>query len=259
MMELNLSMFLIVCPLVFLSQFIDAIAGGGGLISLPAYYLAGLSPVLAAGTNKLSAVIGTGVSAVQYAKKKCIDWNVVLYSAIGAIPGSIIGARLLQVVPENTARIVMICILPVIAFFVLRNKESLKPTCLVPPKAMIPACFLIGLGIGVYDGLIGPGTGTFLILCFLKILGMDGMKPLGCARCVNFASNIGAVTTLFVSGNVLYSLGLAAAVFSVLGNLLGVRCAMKGGMKLIRKLLIVVLCLIFVKLAYDVFTSVIAG
>lgn len=247
-------MLLIVCPLVFLASFIDSIAGGGGLISLPAYYLAGLPPVLAAGTNKLSAMLGTSVSAYSYAKKGCIDWKTALCATAGAIPGSILGAALLQIIPQETARLAIVLALPVIAFFVLRKKDSLTPKRRVSEKMALPACFLIGLVIGVYDGLIGPGTGTFLILLFITVVGVDQMKALGCARIVNLSSNIGALFSMALGGHVMYPLGLCAAVFAALGNFLGARCALRGGVRLVRKLLLIVLALIFLKLLYDTFT-----
>lgn len=253
--ELTFSMFLIVCPMVFLAAFIDSIAGGGGLISLPAYYLAGLSPVMAAGTNKLSAMVGTSVSAVQYIRSGSVNWKVALSAVAGAVPGSMLGARLLSMIPETTTRIAMLCVLPVIAFFVLRKKDSMEPRNLLSPAAVIPVCFLIGLVIGTYDGMIGPGTGTFLILFFLKITGLKGLQSVGSARLVNLSSNIGAFVTMVIGGNVLYPLGIAACVFSIAGNYFGAKCALKSGMKVIRKLLIVVLCLIFAKMLYDLISA----
>lgn len=246
-------MLLIVCPLVFLAAFIDSIAGGGGLISLPAYYLAGLPPVLASGTNKLSAMLGACVSTYTYARRGCMRWRVVVLAALGALPGSVLGARLLQIVPQDTARIVIILVLPVIAFFVLRSRNSLTPRKRVSDKLAGVTCFLIGLVIGVYDGLIGPGTGTFLILLFISVLGVEQMQALGCARAVNLASNIGALCTMVIGGHVLYGLGLCAAAFSVLGNYLGARCALKGGIRLVKRLLVMVLILIFIKLMVDTF------
>jgi uncharacterized membrane protein YfcA len=250
-MALTPSMLLIVCPLVFLAAFIDSIAGGGGLISLPAYYLAGLPPVLAAGTNKLSAMLGTGVSTAQYAKSKCIAWKEALCAAAGAVPGSILGARLLERVPQNTARWIVVCALPVIAFFVLRKKDGLVSRQLVPKRLAPLVCVAIGLVMGLYDGLIGPGTGTFLILLFVGVIGMEGLKAIGCARLVNLSSNVGALAAMISGGHVLYGLGLIAAVFAMAGNYLGARCAMRGGAKLVRKLLLLVLALIFAKLLFD--------
>lgn len=247
-------MLLIVCPLVFLASFIDSIAGGGGLISLPAYYLAGLPPVLASGTNKLSAMLGTSVSAYSYAKKGCIDWRCALYATVGAVPGSVLGAALLQIVPQDVARLAIVLALPIIAFFVLRKKDSLTPHRRVRERLVPLACLLIGLIIGIYDGLIGPGTGTFLILLFISVVGVDQMKALGCARVVNLSSNIGALISMAAGGHVLYPLGLCAAAFAALGNFLGARCALKGGIRFVRKLLLIVLALIFLKLLYDTFT-----
>ena len=251
-MEVTAQMFFVMCPLVFLAGFIDSMAGGGGLISLPAYYLIGLPPTLAAGTNKLSSMLGTAMSTFSYAKNRTIDYKVGLYSVLGAIPGSVLGAKLLQIVPKEYAQTVIVLALPFIAFFVLRSKNSLTPVCRVDKRFATLASFLIGLVIGTYDGMIGPGTGTFLIMLFLALLGTPQMHAIGTARIVNLASNIGAlVSFMLAGGSVLYVLGLTAGAFSILGNYLGAKCAIKGGMKFVRKLLIVVLIAIFLKLICD--------
>ncbi len=250
-MQLTFSMFLIVCPLVFLSGFIDSIAGGGGLISLPAYYLAGLNPVVASGTNKLSAMLGTTVATTTYAKNGRIQWKEAVCALIGALPGSYLGAWLLRIVPLDTARLLVLCALPLVALFVLRSKTNLPPRQLIKDRWTLPACAAIGLVVGVYDGMIGPGTGTFLLLIFLSVIGMEALSASGSAKLVNLGSNVGAFISMALTGNVLYLLALPAAAFAMLGNLLGARLALKHGAKLVRALLIAVLVLMMAKLAYD--------
>ena len=120
-MEMTWQMFLIVCPLTFLAGFVDSVAGGGGLISLPAYYLAGLPPVLAAGTNKLSACLGTVAASGRFIAGKKVDWPVALLAALGALPGSWLGTLLLQHIPESTIRVMMIAAIPLVAAVVLRR------------------------------------------------------------------------------------------------------------------------------------------
>ncbi|MDF2612034.1 MAG: sulfite exporter TauE/SafE family protein [Lachnospiraceae bacterium] len=125
-MELTLQMFLIVCPLIFLAGFVDAIAGGGGLISLPAYLLAGLPPHFAIGTNKLSSAVGTTVSTVRYCKNKFVDWGVAIPSIILALIGSAIGANIALLVDEKIMKYILIIILPLIAFYVYKGKSIKK-------------------------------------------------------------------------------------------------------------------------------------
>ena len=251
-MEMTWQMFLIVCPLTFLAGFVDSVAGGGGLISLPAYYLAGLPPVLAAGTNKLSACLGTVAASGRFIAGKKVDWPVALLAALGALPGSWLGTTLLQHIPENTIRIMMIAAIPLVAAVVLRRGKRLEGVCRVPQGALRPVSLCIGLVIGFYDGLVGPGTGTFLILMFTLVLGMEAVLASGTAKLVNLASNVASLTTLLLAGKVLVGLGIPAACCAILGNLLGAGMTIRKGTGFIRGMLMVVLTLLLAKMVMDV-------
>lgn len=252
-MTLTWQMYAIVCPLIFFAALVDSVAGGGGLISLPAYYLAGLPPVLASGSNKMSATLGAVMSVERYARAKKIPWREGLVALAGAVPGSFLGAYLLTLTPPDTARMIVVCALPQIAAFVLRKRE-MTPRKWIPDTWSLPACLLVGVVIGVYDGFIGPGTGTFLTLIFCSLLGMDLLFSAGSARLVNLGSNIGALIAMMLGGHILYALALPAAAFSVAGSYVGSNLALKKGPKLIRKMLLIVLVLIFVKLLVDIFS-----
>lgn len=156
--------YLIVCPLVFLAGFIDAIAGGGGLISLPAYMLAGLPPHIAIGTNKLSSAVGTTVATAQYISKGFMVWRLAVPAIVFSLIGANIGSNLTLLVPENAFLIIMLIALPVIAIYVFTHKSLSNPfepeiTTRVWVVVLASAFF-----IGMYDGFYGPGTGTFLML-----------------------------------------------------------------------------------------------
>ena len=250
-MELTWQTFAIVCPLVFLAGFIDSVAGGGGLISLPAYYLAGLPAQLASGTNKLSAGLGTLTSTFRYVRGGKVIWRVGLLGAAGAIPGSWLGALLQLHIPEAAVRVMMIGAIPLVAAVVLRQRSDLSVRR-IPLRWDLPTAFVIGLAIGFYDGLIGPGTGTFLIIAFTMLLGMEGVMASGTAKIVNLSSNVAALLTLLGSGNVVFALGLPAALCGVAGNWLGAGLTMKRGAGFIRALLLVVLGLLLAKMVYDV-------
>lgn len=251
-MQLTIWTYLLVCPLVFLAGFIDSIAGGGGLVSLPAYYLAGLPPALAGGTNKMGAFLGTAVATGKYAAGGHIPWKMGLAAVLGALPGSFLGAQLLQMLPEYYVKLGVLLALPLVAVFVLLNKDALRPRQLVPTRLSFAACFVIGLLIGIYDGLIGPGTGTFLQLMFVSLIGMEVLMASGAARLVNLCSNIGALASLAAQGQVLYKLALPAAAFGMAGNYLGSTLAIKKGAPFIRLLLMAVLALLMAALLYDV-------
>ncbi len=250
-MELTLSTYLIVCPLVFLAGLIDSVAGGGGLISLPAYYLAGLPPVLAAGTNKLSACLGTVASTTRFVRGKKVDWKAAVFAAVGAFPGSWLGTMLLRQIPEDAVRLLMICAIPLVAVIVLRKKE-IAGRCLVSENFYRPAALAIGFVIGFYDGLIGPGTGTFLILMFTMALGMEAVLASGTAKVVNLTSNVAALISLLSTGNVLIALGLPAALCGIAGNWLGAGLTMKKGAGFIRWMMLAVLALLLAKMVLDV-------
>lgn len=250
-MELTWTTYLIVCPLVFLAGLIDSVAGGGGLISLPAYYLAGLPPVLAAGTNKLSACLGTVASTTRFVRGHRVDWKAGVFAALGAFPGSWLGTLLLQHIPEDTVRVLMICAIPLVAAVVLRKRE-MTGRCLVGDAVYRPMALGIGLIVGFYDGLIGPGTGTFLILMFTMTLGMEAVMASGTAKVVNLTSNVAALISLMTTGNVLIALGLPAALCGIAGNWLGAGLAMKKGAGFIRFMLLAVLCLLLAKMVMDV-------
>ena len=251
-MALTWQMFAIICPLCFLAGFVDSVAGGGGLISLPAYYLAGLSPVVAAGTNKLSACIGTVAASGRFLAGHRVDVRVALLAALGAFPGSWLGAVLLQTIPEQTVRVMMIAAIPLVAAVVLRRKKDMVGKVLAPGRWRLPAAFGIGLLVGLYDGLVGPGTGTFLILLFTMILGLEAVLASGTAKLVNLTSNLAALIPLMLAGKVIFGLGIPAAVCAVAGNLLGASMTLKKGVGFIRWMMLVVLALLLAKMVADV-------
>ena len=251
-MALNLESYLIILPLVFLAGFIDSIAGGGGLISLPAYYLIGLPPDMAAGTNKMSAFFGTAVATGRYAANRSIPWKEGLWALLGSVPYSFLGAELMKRMDARVIKLSVLIALPIVAAFVLLNKDALKPRDLVGEKRRLPACFAIGALIGLYDGLVGPGTGTFLQLLFVSVIGMEALMGSGAARLVNLGSNVAALLNLALSGHVLYALAIPAAAFGMAGNYLGSTLAITRGSRVIRGILILVLTLLMGKLLMDV-------
>lgn len=252
-MPLTWQTFLIVCPLVFLAGFVDSVAGGGGLISLPAYYLAGLPPVMAAGTNKLSACMGTLMASGKFIAGRRVDWWTAILAALGAFPGSWLGTAVLTHIPEDTVRMMMIAAIPLVAVVVLRKKNSLEvERGFVPARLNRPVSLLIGFAVGFYDGMVGPGTGTFLILLFTMGLGMEAVLASGTAKIVNLASNLASLTELLLAGEVLIALGIPAAICGMAGNFIGASMTMKKGTGFIRGMLMVVLALLLAKMLVDV-------
>ena len=235
---------LLVCFGVFCASFMDAIGGGGGIISLPTYLLAGLPMHMALGTNKLSACIGTVASTVRYVKNGYVDWFLGIPSIGLALVGSHFGTMLQLAADEKYLKLVLILILPVIAVILLRKKElpeEWRPLNEGLRRAIIWGASLI---IGIYDGFYGPGTGTFLLLIFCYLGKIDVRTASGNVKLVNLSSNIGALCTSLAAGKVMVPLGLAAAIFSILGQYLGAGLAMKNGSKVVRPVILIVILLL---------------
>ncbi len=231
--------------------FVDSIAGGGGLITLPAYYLAGLDPAWAGGSNKMSALFGTGVAAGKYIHKGHIDWRCGIASLLGSVPGSALGSWLLTILPGQYVKLGVVLALPLVAFFVIRQRDLRVKKALVPPEMSLPASFLIGLLIGSYDGLVGPGTGTFLMLCYVTLLGMTPLTASGTARLVNLGSN-GQRHHHDHRGPGAVCPGLAGGPVQHPGQLPGASLAIQKGAPFIRALLLVVLGLLLIALLSDI-------
>ncbi|MDR2504552.1 MAG: TSUP family transporter [Oscillospiraceae bacterium] len=250
----ELYQFLIVCPLCLLAGFIDSIAGGGGLISLPAYYLVNLPARLAAGTNKVSASIGTITSVIKYGRSGKISWTPALTATAGSLAGAYFGAEALKAIDEQLILKIMIVLLPIVCVVLLLRRGDFQRTKPVG-SWKYPAYAAIGLVVGFYDGMIGPGTGTFLILLFSGLTGMNPIMASGTAKVVNLASGLSSLVSFLLGGYVIWTLGLAAGLFSFAGNLLGSGLAIRKGAKVIQGTLVVVLALILITLIVRTFSA----
>ena len=251
-MELSLWTFIIVCPMVFLASFVDAVAGGGGLISLPAYLLAGVPPKLAIGTNKLSSATGTVFSTARYCKNGCFDLKLALPSIVVALIGSYIGAKIVLVTSDEILKYVLIIVLPVTAFFVLKKKNFDQVKNKPKRKKKFIIAVLASFIIGMYDGFYGPGTGTFLILIYTGLVKLDLLTASGNTKLVNLSSNVAALVTFIFSGNIVYALGFAASVFSIAGHYLGAGMVMKSGTKIVKPIIILVILLLLIKICLGI-------
>ncbi len=246
-------MFLLVCPFLFLAGFVDSIAGGGGLISMPVYLLAGLPPHTAVATNKLSSTCGTALTTVRFMKNNLINLKLAVPSILAAIAGSSLGARISMSLDENILRNIIICVLPVTAFFVLNKKMFSREggkTAAVTIRTVtvsMTAAFLIG----IYDGLYGPGTGSFLIIAFTVFAHLSVEAANAQAKAINLTTNLTALTLFLLSGKVLLPLGLAGAVCNMAGNYIGSGLVMKKGGKIVRPLLLAVLVILFIRLIME--------
>lgn len=241
--------FVIVCPLVFLAGFIDAVAGGGGLISLPAYLICGLPVHNAIGTNKLSSCMGTAIATLRYHRDGFIPWKLAAGGIVCALIGSTLGAKLALLLDDRVLKIVMLIILPLTAAYVLRGK-GLKDTAELErysSKKIVLLSMAAALVIGVYDGFYGPGTGTFLMLILTGVAHMDLREANGMTKAINLTTNIAALAVYLVSGKILIALGLTAGLFSIAGNYLGARAFAAKGAKFVKPVILIVLTVFFIR------------
>jgi len=243
---------LILCPLIFLAGFIDSIAGGGGLVSLPAYFMAGLPPHYALGTNKASSCVGTFFSTGTYLREGYVYKALIPVSVAGALIGSWIGAKSVLLLDEQILRWIMVIAIPVLVLIIIFKKDLLSPESrdMSKTKEQIITAVL-SLSIGWYDGFFGPGTGTFLMLAFVGILQLDAVTACGNTKVVNLCSNISAVVVFAINGTINYAIALPCAVFSILGNILGAKLTIKNGAKIIKPVMLIVVAILLATIVND--------
>ncbi len=240
------------CPLVFLAGVIDSIAGGGGLVSLTAYAAFGLPPTMALGNNKFSSTCGTTIATIRYAKNKDIDWSVVVVAFVCSICGSLLGSRLALILDGVYLQYLLLFLVPVIAVLTLVKPDFGKAKeC--RHKLLVSA--ITGLVVGCYDGFFGPGTGMFLTWIFSAVVGLELLKAVGTTKVVNLSSNIAALVTFAISGNIDYRIGIPCALSSIAGGYIGSGLAVRNGAKVIKPMLVVVLALLLVKVVVNLFVS----
>ena len=240
----------------FIAGFLDAIVGGGGLIQLPALLIQ--FPQLALptlfGTNKIAALSGTSIAAVQYAKRIRFNWKVLLSISLFSFLFSFLGARTVSYLDSEALKPLILIILIAIAIYTFIKKDlgNVATKDLSTTKKMIFGA-LIGAAIGFYDGFFGPGTGSFFVLCFVVILGFDFLSASAYAKVVNCITNISALLVFVSHGNYLLELAILMAVFNVLGNFLGTKIAVKKGNGFIRIVFLIIVMLMILRYSKEVF------
>ena len=247
-MELSLWLMLFLLGAAFLAGFIDSIAGGGGLISLPALLVAGVPPHYALGSGKLMSTFGTVISLFLYARGKAVDWGVIAKGTAFALGGAFLGSETaLHVDPDILGRVIVF-VLPVIAVIILSPRRTIHAPKALSPLSSMTRIALVCASIGFYDGFIGPGAGSFLLIGLHLFLGMGLVAASGTAKAFNLASNLGSLVAFFWSGKVLFAVGLPMACANIAGNVLGSRLALKQGPELVRKVLFVSLGMLLITL-----------
>jgi uncharacterized membrane protein YfcA len=236
--------------------FVDAIAGGGGLIQLPALMVASPTTPIAQilGTNKLSSIFGTCSAAIAYSKKARPDLATALPMAVSAFIGAAAGASVATRIPTSFFKPIILVLLVVVGLYTWRKPNLGEVEALrYSGRRHTALATLVGLVIGFYDGLFGPGTGTFLIFALVGLLGYAFLKASATAKIVNVGTNAAALLVFGYHGAIFFGLGFFMAACNVTGAVVGARLAIRGGSVLIRKVFLGVLFLLVLRLAWDTF------
>ena len=255
-MSIEVALFLAIAS--GFAGFVDAMAGGGGLIQLPALIvgLPNKELPLILGTNKVPSIFGTAAAARNYFKNIKPDIPLTLSMMGPAFIGSMGGASLAAAVPKDFFKPFIVSLLVAVAIYTwikpeLGMNENLKYT----HKKRLAIVALIGLLIGFYDGIFGPGTGTFLVFFLVSGIGYAFLKASGTAKLVNISTNAGAILSFQLTGHIWWQLGLLLAFANVTGAIIGSRLAIKGGSPLVRKVFLAVIFLLMARVAWDTFIS----
>ena len=239
----------LVCLIIaaFAAGFIDSIAGGGGLINLPALLIAGVPPHFALGTTKFVAPLGTTAAFITYARSNTIVWKVVATGIAFSLLGSAIGAKIVLIVSNEVLGKVLVFLLPIAVVACMFPVKQVQGSNTSPKKLAI-ATPITCLLIGFYDGFFGPGTGSFLLIALHLILGLGLVQASATAKPFNLASGVAAFVVFAFNGSVIYTLAIPLAIANIAGNILGSKLTLSNGAGFVRKILMVSLSILFITL-----------
>jgi uncharacterized membrane protein YfcA len=240
----------------FSGGFLNAIAGGGGLVSLPVMMTVFPTAPLAHlfGTTKAAMVWGTAWAARSYAQQVALPWRRLLLAVVMAVIGSVTGAWLLMQFPSEWLRRVLPVLLALVFGYTLASQQLGRDHAPVhSPRSEMLWAGLIAFGLGLYDGFFGPGTGSFFVFLFVRVLGYDFLHASAAAKLLNAATNFSAIVVFAAAGAVWWKLALPMAVINIIGASLGTRLALRRGSGFVRKVFLVVVGLLILKTGYDAY------
>ncbi|MBN8285032.1 TSUP family transporter [Zoogloea sp.] len=240
----------------FLAGMVDAVVGGGGLIQIPLLFSAfpQAAPATLFGTNKLASVFGTAGAAVQYSRRVSIPWRAAGPAALAAAIGSCSGARAVVLFPPAALRPLILVLLILVALYTFLRKDfGIHHRRLASAGRECGLAILIGAALGFYDGFFGPGTGSFLIFLFIRILGMDFLHASVSAKIVNVSTNLAAIAVFVSHGAVFWQVALVMACCNLLGSRVGTGLALRHGVVFIRKAFLAVVLVLILRFAADTF------
>ena len=254
--EISLATLAFLVAAAFLAGWVDAVVGGGGLIQLPALLIglpADTPPASILGTNKVSSVWGTATSSITYAIKLRPDWRTVLPLVVGSAAGAALGAQAARYLPKQYFTPIVLVALVVVGFYTWRRPElGLHSARKHDGRKHYVLTTAIGLGVGAYDGILGPGTGSFFVILLVTVLGYGFLEASAKAKIANLFTNLAAIVVFATHGSVLWAIGLTMGAANLVGGFIGARMAIRGGNAFVRKVFLVVVGALAVKLAWDI-------
>jgi uncharacterized protein len=257
-MDIEIYILVLLCVASFVAGFVDAIVGGGGLIQTPVALIAlpNLSVASIIGTLKIPGFSGTSIATIQYLKKVKVDWKLFGIMAIVSFVFAYIGSSLLNVMQNDFMKPVLFVVLVLLLIYTYVKKDfgQLEINSLSKQQTYIYAV-IICVFIGFYDGFIGPGTGSLLIMAFIAILGFDFLQASANAKLVNLATNIGSITLFAMKGKIVWAIALPMAVCNATGAFIGARLAISKGNGFIRIFFLVIVTITLLRFGYDVFVK----
>jgi len=255
-LDILISDYLLLALAAVLAGLIGSVVCGGGLIQLPALLsvFPQTTPATLFGTNKLAAIWGTAFAARSYAKRLNLLWDIALPASVAALIFAFLGARAVSLFPQELLRKALPFILLAVAVYVFRRKSFGSETQADGERSRsVGLALLTGAVIGFYDGLFGPGTGSFLIFLFVRFFHLDFLQASAIAKVVNVACNFAALAWFASAGYVIWKLGILMACCNIVGAIIGTRLALKGGTGFVRNLFLLVVGLLIIKTGYDGF------
>jgi uncharacterized protein len=250
----------IACAFGFFASMVDAVAGGGGLISVPALFVLFPSahPAAILATNKFSSTCGAFAAVIRYAFSGKIIWSVALPAGIVSLGFAFLGARAVSLLPRDLARPLIFVMLLAVAVYTLFNKDLGKVHApKLEAERALKVAIVMGVVLGFYEGFFGPGTGSFLVFALVGIFGFDMLSASATGRFINFTANISALAYFMLQGMVEYSVALPMAVSTIAGGLVGSKLAITHGSSFIRKAFLIVLIAVLAKFAWDILADLI--
>jgi uncharacterized membrane protein YfcA len=246
--------FLFLLPIAFITGAVNAVAGGGGLIQVPGLFAAlpSATPALIMGTDKFAAIMGHTTAMRQYTLRLALPWKLVLVTALCAFIGSLAGVSVMSSIPPRWMRGIVIIVLAVmLAYTWFRPRFGIHDESKPITRNDLLKALIAGFAIGFYDGFVGPGTGSFLLFLFVRFFHFDFLKATACAKVVNLATNLAALSFLVPTMNVLYRISIPMGVAGIAGAWMGSRLAIKGGNQWIRRLFLVLAATLLIKLSWQ--------